>query len=79
MLKLVVILNMERSYLNPGVRERPQRVKHGKLVRQELWGANFIARGYRIARASHDTYSSPRLHIRRGTEPPVPDGRTTQV
>jgi len=66
MLKLLVILNMERSYITAGVRERPQRLKHGKVVRAELWGANFIGRGYRMARERQGSHSSPRLHIRRG-------------
>jgi len=66
MLKLLVILNMERSFITSGVLERPRRARHGKVVRHELWSGNFLGRGYRMVRESMGTHSSPRLHIRRG-------------
>jgi hypothetical protein len=66
MLKLLVILNMQPALIAHGTQERPQRVKHGRVVRGELWGANFIGRGYRTARERYGTHASPRMHIRRG-------------
>lgn len=66
MVKLLVILNMQPSLVKRGTLERPQRVKHGRLVRKELWSANFIGRGYHLARERAGTHGSPRLHIRRG-------------
>ena len=66
MLKLLVILNMERSLITPAVLERPHRARHGKILRRELWSGNFIGRGYQMTRESTGTHASPRLHIRRG-------------
>jgi hypothetical protein len=66
MLKLLVILNMQPSLLTHGTQERPLRVKHGKVVRRDLWSANFIGRAYRMARDLTGTHASPRMHIRRG-------------
>jgi hypothetical protein len=66
MLKLLVILNMERSFITSRVLERPHRGRHGKVLRRELWSGNFIGRGYRMVRESAGTHLSPRLHIRRG-------------
>ena len=66
LLKLLVILNMQPSLVTHGTQKRPQRVKHGKLVNRELWSANFIGRGYHLAREHPGNHASPRLHIRRG-------------
>jgi hypothetical protein len=66
MLKLLVIVNLEGSFITFGDQERHQRVKRGKVVRLELWGANFIGRGYRLTEESPGTHASPRMHIRRG-------------
>ena len=66
MLKLLVILNLRPSLITHGTQERPRRVKHAREWRRELWGANFIGRGYRMARERQGTHASPRIHIRRG-------------
>ena len=66
MLKLLVILNLRPSLITHGTQERPRRVKHAREWRHELWGANFIGRGYRMARERQATNASPRIHIRRG-------------
>jgi hypothetical protein len=66
MLKLLVILNLRPSLITHGAQERPRRVKHARDWRHELWGANFIGRGYRMVRERQGTHASPRMHIRRG-------------
>jgi hypothetical protein len=66
MLKLLVILNMRPALIAQGKQERAQRMKHGKVVKRELWSANFIGRGYRLGRERQGAHASPRLHIRRG-------------
>ncbi|HEV8059523.1 MAG TPA: hypothetical protein VGP68_06605 [Gemmataceae bacterium] len=66
MLKLLVILNMRPSLITHGIQERPRKVKHGRAWKRELWSANFIGRGYRLARERQGTHASPRIHIRRG-------------
>ena len=66
MLKLLVILNLERSLISIGGQTRPQRVTHGAARRPKLWAANFIGRGYRMARERQGTHGAPTLHIRRG-------------
>ena len=66
MLKLLVILNMRPSLITHGTQERPQRVKHARVWKRELWSANFIGRGYRLARERQSSHASPKLHIRRG-------------
>jgi hypothetical protein len=66
MLKLLVILNMRPALITQGTQERPLRVKHGKVFKRELWSANFIGRGYHLARERTGTHAAPRLHIRRG-------------
>ncbi len=79
MLKLLVILNMRPSLITHGAKERPRKVKHGRDWKRELWSANFIGRGYRLARERQGTHASPRIHIRRGhvtwqvTGPRTPD------
>jgi hypothetical protein len=79
MLKLLVILNMRPSLIIPGAKERPRRVKRAREWKRELWSANFIGRGYRLARERHGAHASPRIHIRRGhvtwqvTGPRTPD------
>ena len=65
-LKLLVILNLRPSLITHGAQERPRRVKHARAWKRELWSANFIGRGYRLAREPHGTHASPRMHIRRG-------------
>jgi len=66
MLKLLVILNMRPSFITHGTQQSPRRAKHGKERRRELWSANFIGRGYRLARERHGSHASPRIHVRRG-------------
>lgn len=66
MLKLLVILNMRPSLISRGAKDRPRKVKHGREWKRELWSANFIGRGYRLARDRQGTHASPRIHIRRG-------------
>ncbi len=66
MLKLLVVLNVQPSLISRGTEGRAERVKPGKVVKRELWSANFIGRGYRMARERTGTHASPRLHIRRG-------------
>jgi hypothetical protein len=66
MLKLLVIVNLEGSFITVGGQERPGRVRRGKVARSELWEANFIGRGYRLTQESSGTHASPRMHIRRG-------------
>ena len=66
MLKLLVILNLRPALITHGAQERPRRIKHAREWRHELWGANFIGRGYRMARERQGTHASPRMHIRRG-------------
>jgi hypothetical protein len=66
MLKLLVILNLRPSLITHGAQERPRRVKHAREWKRELWSANFIGRGYRMARERQGTHASPRMHIRRG-------------
>jgi hypothetical protein len=66
MLKLLVILNMRPALIAQGKQERPERLKHGKVAKRELWSANFIGRGYRLGRERQGAHASPRLHIRRG-------------
>lgn len=66
MLKLLVILNMRPSLITPGTQERPRGVKHTSAREREFWSANFIGRGYRLARERQGTHASPRIHIRRG-------------
>ncbi len=66
MLKLLVILNLRPSLITHGTQEQPRRVKHAREWKRELWSANFIGRGYRLAREPHGTHASPRMHIRRG-------------
>ncbi len=66
MLKLLVILKMRPSLVTHGAQDRPRRVKHARAWKRELWSANFIGRGYRLARERHGTHASPRIHIRRG-------------
>jgi hypothetical protein len=79
MLKLLVILNMRPSLITHGARERPRKVKHGRDWKSELWSANFIGCGYRLARERQGTHASQRSHIRRGhvtwqvTGPRTPD------
>ena len=66
MLKLLVILNMRPAFITHGAQERFQRVKHARGLRRQLWSANFIGRGYRLAGERQGTHASPRIHIRRG-------------
>jgi hypothetical protein len=67
MLKLLVILNMRPSFITRGAQERPRRAKHShRRGKSEIWSANFIGRGYRLARELQGTHASPRIHIRRG-------------
>ena len=66
MLKLLVILNLRPALITHGTQERPRRVKHAREWRRELWSANFIGRGYHMARERQGTHASPRIHIRRG-------------
>jgi hypothetical protein len=66
MLKLLVILNLRPSLITHGTQERPRRVNHAREWKRELWGANFIGRGYRMVRERQGTHASPRMHIRRG-------------
>jgi hypothetical protein len=66
MLKLLVVLNMRPSLITYSTQERPRRVKHAREWRHELWGANFIGRGYHMARERQGTHALPRIHIRRG-------------
>jgi len=66
MLKLLVILNMRPSLITSGAQQRPRRVKHAREWRHELWSANFIGQGYRLARQREGSHASPRIHIRRG-------------
>jgi hypothetical protein len=66
MLKLLVILNMRPSFITQGAQERPRRAKHGGAEKVEFWSANFIGRGYRLARERQGSHASPRIHIRRG-------------
>jgi hypothetical protein len=79
MLKLLVILNMRPSLITHGAHEPPRRVKHVKAWKRELWCANFIGRGYALARERQGTHASPRIHLRRGhvtwqiTGPRTPD------
>lgn len=78
MLKLLVILNMRPSLITNGAQER-MRLKHARAGKREVWSANFIGRGYRLARQHQDGHASPRMHIRRGhvtwqvTGPRTPD------
>jgi hypothetical protein len=79
MLKLLVILNMRPSFITHGTQQPPRRVKRAREWKRELWSANFIGRGYRLARERQGTHASPRIHIRRGhvtwqiTGPRTPD------
>ncbi|HEY5911330.1 MAG TPA: hypothetical protein VJA21_12075 [Verrucomicrobiae bacterium] len=66
MLKLLVILNMRPSFIASGTQQPPRRAKHARERKRELWSANFIGRGYRLARERHGTHISPRIHVRRG-------------
>jgi hypothetical protein len=66
MLKLLVILNMRPSFITHGTQQPPRRVKRAREWKRELWSANFIGRGYRLARERHGAHASPRIHIRRG-------------
>jgi hypothetical protein len=66
MLKLLVILNLRPALITHGAQERPRRIKHAREWRRELWSANFIGRGYRMARERQGTHAPPRMHIRRG-------------
>ena len=80
MLKLLVILNVQSSLVTLGGADQPRRVKRGKTMKAERWSANFIGRGYRMARDHQGAHASPRLHIRRGhvtwqvTGPRISDG-----
>ena len=66
MLKLLVILNMRPALVTHGAQERMRRCKHARAGKREVWSANFIGRGYGLARERRDTHASPRMHIRRG-------------
>jgi hypothetical protein len=66
MLRLLAVLNLQPALITQGKQERPQRVKRGQVVKWELWSANFIGRGYRLARERSSTHASPSMHIRRG-------------
>lgn len=66
MLKLLVIINVQPSFVTHGAQDRTTCRKHRHAAQQPTWGPNFIGRGYRLARPSAGTHASPRLHIRRG-------------
>jgi hypothetical protein len=57
---------MRPSLITHCAQEPLRRVKHAKAWKRELWSANFIGRGYRLARDRQGNHNSPRMHIRRG-------------
>jgi hypothetical protein len=68
MLKLLVVLNTRSSLIEYGSCERPQRFKHGRIRKREIWSPNLIGSQYRPTPAaeSQGTHASPRIHWRRG-------------
>ena len=66
---LLLALNALPEQIEGPVLLRPERVKRGQVVKQELWSPHFLGRTYRWDRESTSqggTHASPRMHPRRG-------------
>lgn len=69
--KLMLVLNAAHNITKLGSVARPEKIKKGHRVLEELWHPNLIGWDYRAQRVGaatgdHGTHASPRMHWRRG-------------
>jgi len=71
--KLMLALTARPNFIQIGGLSRAQKIKKGKVVRDELWHPNLIGWEYQAQRVitkptsgDHGTHASPRMHWRRG-------------
>jgi len=69
--KLMLVLNAAHDVVKLGTIQRPQKIKRGNIILDELWNPNLVGWDYRAQRVGptsgeHGTHASPRMHWRRG-------------
>ena len=69
--KLLLALTARPNYITQDTCARPQRIKRGKVVKDELWHPNLVGWSYTVQRdfsgaSPSGTHQSPRMHWRRG-------------
>jgi len=69
--KLMLVLNAAHNVTKLGAVARPEKIKRGRRVLEELWHPNLIGWDYRAQRVGppsdqQGTHASPRMHWRRG-------------
>ena len=69
-IRLLLALTAEPDHLTSGALQRKQKLKHGKIVQNELWNPNLLGWNYRVecsgGESQGGTHASPRMHWRRG-------------
>ena len=76
---MLLAMEAEPEHISPCELIRPEKIKRGRVVKEELWSPNFVGRSYVWDREPQGgTHASPRMHRRRGhwTHQPFGPGRT---